>query len=482
MKDFLNRTNRTAVWLVFSGLVWTAPGAAPAMALTFFPVPIAVSAPEIANPYRGSYEWNNETIQPSGWPVTDAYLRLRWNQVESDWNPGTYNFGAIDAELTQVHRDYGGRVGLRIMAANSSDGGSSVPEYLMQQMPLGFWFTHPSEGTDVYAPDWNDPDFLDRARALLQALGARYNADPRFGWLDIGFYGDWGEWHLSQWPYPSPSGAVPMTSQNKHLLIDYHLQAFPGKPLVMIIDDADGLAYALGQSGRVGLRGDSLGEYGFQRDMDRRFSEYPPAAERWKTAPIITEFINPPDMQVAYDQVFAYHVSMVGNGNFWELSHYSQADQEFFKNLNKLAGYRYVLESLSLPDVILTGVEFPATSRWLNVDVAPSYQNWDVMLQLRRPGTGQVQWQGKSSLDFRTLLPTANVITGSQNPVAVNDHFTVGEIPAGRYDVVLVVEDPAGYSAPLALAIQGRGADGGYFLGQVSVETRPAPPRGLRRR
>lgn len=469
------RQMKRLLLLIFLSTVFLASHTPPAKALVFVPVPISVSDTEITNPYRGSYEWNDEPVQPPNWPITDGYMRLPWKDLESDTVPGEYDFSKIEAAMTHVQAYYGGKTGLRVMAANSFDDKPGVPQYLVNLMPKGFWFVN-SVGVSVYAPDWNDPYFLNRSQALLEALGAKYSEDPRLGWIDIGIYGDFGEWHLAGWPYsPSPTGAVPMTTGNKCKIIDYHIQNFPNNHLVMVLDDSEGFSYALSSSPRVGLRADNIGDYWLPYEISNRFSESPAAAERWKTAPFITEFYNWPSMEHAYDQISDYHVSMIGNGNIGNLDDFSEADQYLFKSLNKLAGYRFVLKSLTIPSPLATGVGFTVSSRWSNVNVAPAYLPWDCMLQLRQPSTGAVTWQMKSSLDLRTLLPTTDQDSGLDTPVTLNDHFTIGYIPAGRYDVVIIVQDHHNYYPPLALAIQGRQADGSYLLGQVTVLETPPP-------
>ena len=37
-------------------------------------------------------------------------------------------------------------------------------------------------------------------------LAEKYNDDPRMSWIDIGFYGNWGEWHTCPIQYPNASG------------------------------------------------------------------------------------------------------------------------------------------------------------------------------------------------------------------------------------------------------------------------------------
>ena len=49
-------------------------------------------------------------------------------------------------------------------------------------------------GTDI--PDWNSAAFQAQWRELMAELGRRYGDDPRLGYVDVGGYGSYGEWHV----------------------------------------------------------------------------------------------------------------------------------------------------------------------------------------------------------------------------------------------------------------------------------------------
>jgi beta-galactosidase GanA len=135
--------------------------------------------------------------------VRDSYRRVTWRELEP--TQGNYDFSRIDEGIATA-RANGGVFGFRVQAActGCAAGGVAVPDYLKDLMPKGFWFR--LNNTTNYAPDWNDPDYLSRLDALLHALGERYGNDPRVGFVDISSYGDYGEWHVHQWPYPSATG------------------------------------------------------------------------------------------------------------------------------------------------------------------------------------------------------------------------------------------------------------------------------------
>jgi hypothetical protein len=440
----------------------------PAATVTWLPTALALSDGEIANPQRGAYRWYDEAPEPSGWPALDSYVRYTWREIEP--TEGAYNWLLIDAELAKA-ASRGGRFGLRIMPAVSSDGGTAIPDYLMARMANGFWFDYPGTIPQMYAPDWNDPDYLNRAEALIRALAERYADDSRLGWIEIGPYGDWGEWHVYQWPYsPSPTGATDMTLANRQRLIDLHVELFSPSKLVQMVDSATGdhptLAYALGKSPLIGVRADCFGTSLFDTRMDELEDVAP---DRWKTAPIIVEYCGGAagsgQLGRGRNQVDTYHVSLV-EGNHDEYADYSAQERQHLDETRKRAGYRFRLDSLSLPSTAVAGSMLPIASRWANDGVAPAYADWRVLFQLVNPISGAVAWQGQSSLVLRSLLPA----TGQSSMLTLSESFALGgSLAPGTYDLVVKIEDPQGYAQPLALANTGRTSVGSYRIGALTV-------------
>ena len=433
---------------------------------TFRPARVPLDAPELVNPLRGLYRWMGQEQATLPKLALDAYDRYTWRDLEP--SEGDYRFTKLEQDIVQAARE-GRKYAFRVRAL-VSEHSSSVPDYLMGRMSRGWWADYNHDGkSDTFVPDWKDPVFLDRAASLIAALGKRYDGDARIAWVDIGLYGNWGEWHTSSFHYPSSTGAERGSTATLHRIVDMHVAAFSTTPLLMLTDNADALVYAMQCSPRIGWRRDSLGwDTGHFEKIETDPVRWNAVKDRWKTAPVITEFVNPrhqADPQVydkALEQVRRYHVSLVSNGNTLAWSRLSQEGKNAFVALGKTAGYRLRLDQLQLPHSLAPGQPFALETTWANDGVAPVYEPWQVVVQLRALGSDRVAWEGTSTLDLRSVLPDA--------PTSYTDALTLApNVAPGAYAVCVIVRDPRATRALLQLANEGRGSDGGYQLGTITV-------------
>ena len=315
---------------------------------------------ELFNPMSGPYtllvqklpNLNFQTPDPRYMNVAplpglprNEYGRLSWHSLEP--SEGHYDFSILDNVLEpcptpqekKVCLPRGVTFSFRIMALNpqvkvntnvttGSDGYpvfSDVPTYIEGGKHGWLLPVSAKDKTQghYFIPDWNDPFFLERIDALLSALGQRYDGDPRIGWVDIGLYGSWGEWHTVGLPdeanytrgipYAGSSPYYDLNAQSylhntgnpgayqagtiatKNFIVDAHVRAFPKTQLVMLTDDGEALCHALklpDSETHIGLRRDSLGS---GKGWNWRFPNAPNCEDkeiivnRWKTAPFIAE-------------------------------------------------------------------------------------------------------------------------------------------------------------------------------------------------
>ena len=93
---------------------------------------------------------------------------------------------------------------------------------------------------------------------------------------------------------------------------------------------------------------------------------------------------------------------------------------------------------------------------WLNQGSAPTYDRWDVRLTFARRGR-------------ETTVSLGQQLRGVTHASRRSRTVSVRGLRPGRYDVLVSVVDPTGYSAPMHLANAGRTSSGAYRVGAVRV-------------
>jgi hypothetical protein len=417
----------------------------------------------VNNPWVGLYRWINREHAPV--PTMDSYNRFFWSSVET--SPGVYDFSKMKAEAENARTDPDGKgtygFGIRCMDTNTD---RAYPAYLDPKMNA--WY---SDIKKCWVPDWNNEYFLTRLDSMVAALGREFNKDPRIGFIEIRSYGNWGEWHMSGYENPV-APAVKITVPTIQRMINMYVKAFPNKQIIMMSDNPDGLDYAMSITGLtypIGWRRDSWCNPVFP--ALKNSAAWPKASIRWKTAPVIVEGYGSSGTGENYpsglSQVIEYHVSSIAN-NFDKWSSMTQTDKDLVMNSAKIAGYRFVLRSLTYPSTLVSGVSATIKSIWSNVGVAPVYQNWKVSYRLCDKISGVVKGEIPSSLNLRTLLPTLDQTTKIDTPIVIEDAIVLPSgLAIGEYELELCISDPTGYRLPLRLAIAGRKSNGAYSMGSI---------------
>lgn len=192
---------------------------------------------------------------------------------------------------------------------------------------------------------------------------------------------------------------------------------------------------------------------------------------KWKKAPIIGEQNGSATTAASggdrafYDlerEVRTYHASGFGNGN-WGGGESIPCAQTYIRAASKVSGYRLQINSGNYTSTVGSNKNLSAQLAWRNVGIAPVYETWNVIYQLKNL-SGLVVWTGSSSMILKLFLPETSYRI-------VNDSFTLpSTLASGYYSLSVIIKDPANYRKPLPLAILGRGTDGSYTLGDVVVQ------------
>jgi Domain of unknown function (DUF4832) len=391
-----------------------------------------------------------------------------------------------------------------------SDANGKVPEWY-------FW------------PDWNDPWYISQIELFMKALarhrtslGVPLRDDPRLGSLEVRFYGRWGEWHLAGMDYGTLNRALglngsaelsaasdePENPQNpRRRILEAHANNFPNTRLALLTGPPDNLKtfrWALERYPSASWRRDSFMSHLFEQPLEQFMGivrsnggfdlEDPLVGNRWMTAPIWAERAgecgglqqNP---QFAPGQVERLHVSLIanhlGDQDRFSWKQLSKEDRQFWLEAILRSGFRLQLNQVKFPSSINRGGTFALTLTWDNVGVAPLYEPFDVLFELRRGE--KIVWTGHSGLDLRKLLPANSSVPAFLNnqnlmvsPQTVKDEFSLPAVlEPGGYEVWVKAIDPTsrrpdlqGRHArlPLRLAHPGRSKDGAYPLGKLEVK------------
>ncbi|MDR3710666.1 MAG: DUF4832 domain-containing protein [Capsulimonadaceae bacterium] len=409
------------------------------------------------NSMRGLYEWYRRNAVPLPHLPAETYIRYAWKQLEPERDK--YDFSVIDADIERA-RARGQRLAFRVMPA-CSGAQALVPDYLVAALPKGVWFDDNRNRTsavpNTYFPDWNDPLFLDRTNRLIDALGQRYDGNPGIAWVEIGSYGNWGEWHTSPYKYPNPQGGLSGTDDTKRAIVDMYVRAFRRTRLIMMTDDSVGLLYALSKSPTIGIRRDSLGKDWFERGLKQDPRRLAAVQERWKTAPFVTEFFGfgpkDPDLAGAFTlaktQVVEYHVSAVGNGNMPRWQQLAPDAQAAIAAMADCAGYDLHVSATATVSDSKHGRMVSISASWSNTGSAPVYDPWNVTYVLL-PAAGEPQEPvalGGSGVDLRSILPAPEA-----HPIVMDEQIPLPKsLAPGQYALAVKVTDPSGIRPDMAL-------------------------------
>ena len=170
---------------------------------------------------------------------------------------------------------------------------SGVPEYLVQAgVKVRAWTntnTQPLPPALDHTPDYEDPRLREALKNFIAALGARYDGDPRIGFITAGLLGTWGEWHC----YPHSEWFASKAVQAE--VMDAYEAAFKKTPVLVRnpVGDKD-QAHASNGRRNLGYHDDSFAwstiETGSKDDawtfLAAMRKAGPAAMERWRTAPI----------------------------------------------------------------------------------------------------------------------------------------------------------------------------------------------------
>ncbi|MFI7233490.1 fibronectin type III domain-containing protein [Nonomuraea angiospora] len=484
--------------------------------------PLASAPAPLDNPLKGfaRFYWPGSD-QSTGYPHSLTWSYFGLSEVMTDpADCSTYDWSILDDALNET-ASYGNQAAVRFYleypGGSGSHPGNAIPRC---------FDGHVTYRTNTYwgttSPDYDSPYLLGALSDFIAAFGARYDGDPRIGFIHLGLVGLWGEWHT--WPFDTDTSGdaypnfMPTDAHAAQLLQAYD-DAFDRTKLEMRYPDS---AAGAGTNRDIGYHDDSfcyregsppagvtlprsLGGAGYaqlQRALDAG------AENKWITASMGGE-VRPEIQSSAFaswpggsGQVDNMKACIELEHTTWKINEQSQSYAPGDPNVAaavRLMGYDLTVDNAYFKNTANGTTNVGVRIR--NNGVAPFYYPWTVTLGLRN-GAGTVVRTFDTSWDLRTVMPLkirAFPDWGAGPDPAYLDYgypqyFQTGVnlsgVPAGGYQWVLRVKNPletvSANAKKLRFANATQGADGWLGLGPVTVgsgggtdTTAPTAPTGL---
>lgn len=349
---------------------------------------------------------------------------------------------------------------------------SGVPKYLLEAgLTLRAWTntnTQPLPPALDHTPDYEDPRLRAALTNFIAALGARYDGDPRLGFITAGLLGTWGEWHC----HPHSEWFASKTVQAE--VMDAYEAAFHRTPVLLRYPAGESdYAHAANHQRDFGYHDDSFGwatlETGRKRDswfyLAALRQAGPTALERWRTAPIGGE-IRPElwpclwkESGCKEGQDFARCVTETHATWLMDTSTSKPmppAERDRAEAAARSLGYEFqVLEA----SAAFRGRELQVSVTITNCGVAPFYADWPVQLVVRdAAGHERV---ADVPVALRQLMPAA--------AATANVSLNLPSGVTGDVELALRVPHPLKGGKPLRFANRGGSAasTGELVLGRL---------------
>ncbi len=392
--------------------------------------------------------------------TTIAYWRIYWKFLEPEM--GKYRWDMLDKAL-QVARTRGQTLLLRIAPYGTGDERDVPAWYRKIVGPKKEWKY--SSGVNGWMVDAEDPRYAQYFGGMVRALGERYDGHPDLEAVDLSIVGAWGE----------GAGSEMLSQQAREALINAYTESFRKTPLIALMMDKKTNMYADSQI-PVGWRVDCIGDLGFwaseQNGWSHMYDFYPREIincnlqDDWKKSPLSFEicgtFLSWRDVQkynreqvkYIFDQSLKWHISSFNAKSSPVPPEWKDLVDDWLKKM----GYRFVLRRFTYPDTVHKNVSVPFTTWWENKGVAPCYKDFTLAIRL------------KSAEKVALFVTDANVKEWFPGDIVYDNSFFIpADFPVGNCDVQVAIVDKIKHEPRVSLAINGKGDDGWYQIGKISV-------------
>ncbi len=404
--------------------------------VTFEEYPLA-----FANPYKG---FKNEPGEPY---VTLKSHKILWNEIENSAEDGIEKIKEYAKTAFEGYAENNAKANIFIV---------------LHFPPTYYW------PADMTAGDYTSDQFKARLENMIKKLAEVFDNDPRIGFIQMGFIGQWGE---MQSPPPTNDVAALMSECfNKYF-----------KNKIVITNIVPHMTFF--REYDFGTHWDSFGHWDNLTLLDI-FEEDEYYETLWQRVPIYGEVAfdwgeqlgeTPNDAVINHKDRFIELIRYTHCSNLSWIAKYDKNDPETTKNavdIQKAMGYRFVLQNARYTSHVNAGGKLDVSFTVANTGSAPIYYNEPVELSLLDPETKEVVWKTTfNSTDIRTWQPDGNY---SCTPVyTVSESFVLPEnLADGQYTVALSILDSLGGNVPAIRFANTNYYEGGrHPIGNISVGT-----------
>jgi hypothetical protein len=341
-------------------------------------------------PYEGSYSFPHS--------LEWFYLPLKALQT----NFTTFDWSALDSRLASIAgRGHQAVFRVYLDYPNTEYG---VPAFLSAVPKNAYTDNGNGNSATSYSPDYGNADLQRAVLNFIAALGARYDGDPRVGFITAGLLGFWGEWHT----YPHNWMATPAFMNQ---VLDAYESAFPNK-LILAREPKSGVSM---NRPRLGFHDDSFA-YSTLPPTDWHFWPQVTAAglqDCWKGRPIGGE-VRPEVQGCMWDDTACtpsgqgFDLSVTTTHASWMLNHGTFTGALSATQLQRATagaqslGYTLHISKATLQP-LRTGQALSGTVSVENRGVAPFYYPWIVQMAALDAAGRLTTWP--MNWDLRTILP-----------------------------------------------------------------------------
>jgi hypothetical protein len=411
-------------------------------------------------PYSGSYSTFPYSMEWSYLPLRSLMTgptNFDWDSLESLLNS---DVSRAHHTVFRVYLDY-------------PTLPTGIPQYLLDGGLITYSYTNYDNDDISLCPNYADTNLQQALTNFIAALGARYDGDPRIGFIELGLLGFWGEWHTYPLTNLFASVAVqqevltaynrafsrtkllvrwPSGTNPKALPIGYHDDSFAYDTIAPPSYDFLGLLAAAGET------------------------------NKWRTQPIGGEVYPPiqscmwdssqtncvPPGQAFTDCVNLSHASWMLNQGLFSPAFTGAQEDLALAGAHQL-GYEIYVTNATIADAFVSG-PLNVNIQVLNTGVAPFYYNWPVLL-------GALNSSNLLAQTWTTTLSLSSLIPATTNTVWSYTQTNHG-LAAGQYKCLMCVQNPLTNGVPFRFANAAQDADlpGWLTLGQFSVVAGGAQP------